>query len=36
VLEDQVRDCVVDAVTEENADPAREEMMTVPGKATGR
>ena len=36
VLEDHVRGCVVDAVKEENADPAIKEMMTVLGKAMGR
>jgi CsoR family transcriptional regulator, copper-sensing transcriptional repressor len=36
VLEDHVRGCVVDAVQQDNADPAITEMMTVLGKAMGR
>jgi DNA-binding FrmR family transcriptional regulator len=36
VLEDHMRGCVVDAVQQDNADPAITEMMTVRGEAMGR
>jgi DNA-binding FrmR family transcriptional regulator len=35
VLEDQLRGCVIDAVQQDNANPAITEMMTVLGKAMG-